>query len=289
MSAIELPPLPEQSTVYSDMGNRIKLGYSAEAMRAYALKAMLQEEARSQILLAALQHLIDDRTLCSESLFERATHAARVAVDRYSRDAVPAAPVDKCAEMQGRVVDKAADLQGLYELPAAPQTTPASTADTAPIAKLTISDDGRKVQASLYAPGLPDGEHDVWPCPVENGEDLAVLERALDLHEGCRMPLVEALALARREAEPSRGPDIITHEQITAAAAVKCEHCRKPIGRNTAIDVIHAGCAPKAEPDEDEEPAKFACWYLEYATKRRFGELRSVTAWEAWKAAKGLA
>jgi hypothetical protein len=28
--------------------------------------------------------------------------------------------------------------------------------------------------------------------------------------------------------------------QMTAGAAVVCRHCRKPIGRNTAIDVWHA-------------------------------------------------
>jgi hypothetical protein len=34
-----------------------------------------------------------------------------------------------------------------------------------PIAKLTIKD-GLCVRAGLYAPGLPDGEHNVYPLPV---------------------------------------------------------------------------------------------------------------------------
>jgi hypothetical protein len=34
-----------------------------------------------------------------------------------------------------------------------------------PIAKLTVGEDGT-VSASLYTPGLPPGEHDMWPCPV---------------------------------------------------------------------------------------------------------------------------
>ena len=40
-----------------------------------------------------------------------------------------------------------------------------SVDDTAPIARLHILD-GDISEANLYAPGLPDGEHDVWPCPV---------------------------------------------------------------------------------------------------------------------------
>lgn len=42
----------------------------------------------------------------------------------------------------------------------------AETAGTFPVAKLTVRD-GSLVRASLYAPGLPDGEHDVFPVPLD--------------------------------------------------------------------------------------------------------------------------
>jgi hypothetical protein len=40
--------------------------------------------------------------------------------------------------------------------------------DVAPIAKLTVRD-GLIQRADVYAPGLPDGEHDLFPVPVESG------------------------------------------------------------------------------------------------------------------------
>jgi hypothetical protein len=73
----------------------------------------------------------------------------------------------------------------------------ATTSDTWPIAKLTVA--GDTVTASFYTPGLPDGEHDVWPCPVALDHE-AVAERAADLHDNAAMPLADALELALSEA-----------------------------------------------------------------------------------------
>src|SRR5690554_4827198 len=44
--------------------------------------------------------------------------------------------------------------------------------DVAPIAKLTVRD-GLVQRAGLYAPGLPDGDHDVFPVPLSPPHVLA--------------------------------------------------------------------------------------------------------------------
>ena len=74
---------------------------------------------------------------------------------------------------------------------------PPTTADTWPIAKLVVKDGA--ITASFYTPGLPDGAHDVWPCPVSVDAE-AVAERAAELHDNAAMPLAEALELALSEA-----------------------------------------------------------------------------------------
>lgn len=70
--------------------------------------------------------------------------------------------------------------------------------DTAPIARVTVRD-GAIVAANLYAPGLPDGKHDVWPCPVAAERLLRILRRADELQEQLHMPREQALELAERE------------------------------------------------------------------------------------------
>jgi hypothetical protein len=40
------------------------------------------------------------------------------------------------------------------------------TSDIAPIARLAVDEEGRVTGAILYAPGLPPGEHDVYPVPM---------------------------------------------------------------------------------------------------------------------------
>src|SRR5690606_20280270 len=59
-----------------------------------------------------------------------------------------------------RVADLRAQSQPTDEPPAV---------DVAPIAKLTVRD-GLVQRAGLYAPGLPDGDHDVFPVPLPKGE-----------------------------------------------------------------------------------------------------------------------
>ena len=42
----------------------------------------------------------------------------------------------------------------------------ATCADHWPIARLEVAADGSAKVAAMYTPGLPEGYHDVWPCPV---------------------------------------------------------------------------------------------------------------------------
>lgn len=50
-------------------------------------------------------------------------------------------------------------------------TPPQGAVNVAPIAKLTVRD-GLVQRAGLYAPGLPDGEHDVFPVPLNPSGEL---------------------------------------------------------------------------------------------------------------------
>src|SRR5690606_3722221 len=61
-----------------------------------------------------------------------------------------------------RVADLRAQSQPTDEPPAV---------DVAPIAKLTVRD-GLVQRAGLYAPGLPDGDHDVFPVPLSPKGEL---------------------------------------------------------------------------------------------------------------------
>jgi Lar family restriction alleviation protein len=47
--------------------------------------------------------------------------------------------------------------------------------DIWPIAKITVDDVGKVMQASLYAPGLPAGEHDVYPCAVAQPAEVGAV------------------------------------------------------------------------------------------------------------------
>lgn len=52
-----------------------------------------------------------------------------------------------------------------------PNKTPAESGPIAPIAAIRVSEDGMVEVLHLYAPGLPAGEHDLFPVPLNpNGE-----------------------------------------------------------------------------------------------------------------------
>jgi hypothetical protein len=59
----------------------------------------------------------------------------------------------------------------------APEPT---TADTSPIARIKVDEDGKIIDATLYAPGLPSGEHDVWPVRVTLTEEDEALMKAAE-------------------------------------------------------------------------------------------------------------
>jgi hypothetical protein len=56
----------------------------------------------------------------------------------------------------------------------------AETADTFPIVKITIADDGRIAGASFYTPGLPPGVHDLWCVPISAREEIEELRAQVD-------------------------------------------------------------------------------------------------------------
>lgn len=55
-----------------------------------------------------------------------------------------------------------------------------------PIARLTVTADGRIAGASFYSPGLPPGVHDVWCVPVLEAAVAAERERCAKLCEAAR-------------------------------------------------------------------------------------------------------
>ena len=80
------------------------------------------------------------------------------------------------------------------------------TADTAPIARLTVDDSGLVVRAGLYAPGLPPGEHDVWPmgaaAEIERIDaDCANLKAELEGWRRKSMGLERSLSFYRSRCE----------------------------------------------------------------------------------------
>ena len=56
----------------------------------------------------------------------------------------------------------------------------AETADTWPIVKLTVADDGRIAGASFYTPGLPPGAHDLWCTPISAREEIEELRAQVE-------------------------------------------------------------------------------------------------------------
>ena len=66
-----------------------------------------------------------------------------------------------------------------------------------PIAKLVVRD-GEIASATLYTPGLPDGEHDVFPLPVDSAAlptDVPDLERADQLADESMFELLMSYAI----------------------------------------------------------------------------------------------
>lgn len=49
------------------------------------------------------------------------------------------------------------------------------TLDVFPIARILVDADGYATGAIMYAPSLPEGQHDLWPIPVEAETELASL------------------------------------------------------------------------------------------------------------------
>lgn len=82
----------------------------------------------------------------------------------------------------------------------APEPT---TADTSPIVRIKVDEDGKIIDATFYAPGLPSGEHDLWPVRVTlTEEDEALMKAAESL-----VRAANKCAEQKAEAAPSVGPD----------------------------------------------------------------------------------
>jgi hypothetical protein len=79
--------------------------------------------------------------------------------------------------------DKSAFIEYAYASPplsAQPAAEPvATTADTWPIVKINVHE-GRIILAEFYTPGLPDGEHDLWPVRLTLTEEDEALAKAAE-------------------------------------------------------------------------------------------------------------
>lgn len=133
--------------------------------------------------------------------------------------------------------------------------TVATTADTWPIVKINVHE-GRIILAEFYAPGLPDGEHDLWPVRVtltEEDEALAkaaeALVRAADkcAAEPVTWTDAQVFAVWTRAGQLSE----VIHERIRAA------HVKEAIGAvlAAASTVQPLYSSPSVEPPPQVEPA----------------------------------
>lgn len=110
------------------------------------------------------------------------------------------APIERAAvDLLESEIDRLRDVEALTRTTHEPPAV-----DVAPIAKLTVRD-GLVQRAGLYAPGLPDGDHDVFPVPLSpKGElrphVLAEPPNAVDSCADPEAPCASHMALQQAEA-----------------------------------------------------------------------------------------
>lgn len=139
-----------------------------------------------------------------------------------------------------------------------------------PIARLVIDEDD-KVTASLYAPGLPPGEHDVYPEPCDPA-GAAVPFMAAEPTNVCTTPeQIDAAfdAIFSQEAQPSAPAAVAPTEWESA----ECERCGEAPGMHTlshwcdnqSFRLAATPPAPAAQPAQADDAAPDIAFRLRMA------------------------